>query len=59
MEDVREMQLGQLVDFCISYNERQKEAEEEMEASNNKKTKKPKTYKYRLATQEEIDAYFN
>jgi hypothetical protein len=56
MEDIVSMPLGQVVDFCIDYNERQKQAraEEEEEA---KKKEKPVT-KYRLATQEEIDAYF-
>jgi hypothetical protein len=27
MADIRNMQLGQVVDFCIAYNERQKESE--------------------------------
>ena len=27
MADIRRMQLGQVVDFCIAYNERREEAE--------------------------------
>lgn len=41
------MQLGQVVDFIIAYNERNKDAEE-------KPKKKPKI---RRATQAEIDAF--
>ena len=48
------MQLGQVVDFCMDFNERQKMAEE---AEKPKKNKMP-TKKYRMATQEEINAYF-
>ena len=56
MEDIVSMPLGQVVDFCMDYNERQKQAldKEEKEI---KKKEKPVT-KYRLATQEEIDTYF-
>ena len=50
MTDIRRMQLGQVVDFCIEYNNRQKEAEERAE-----RKKKPKR---RRATQAEIDAFF-
>lgn len=41
------MKLGEVVDFVIGYNERQKEAEE--------KEKKPKR---RRASQEDINAFF-
>lgn len=47
MSDIRKMQLGQVVDFVIAYNERQEEAEKAQE--------KPKK---RMATQAEIDAFF-
>ena len=47
MSDIRQMQLGQVVDFCIEYNEREKKAE--------KKAKEPKR---RKATQGDIDAFF-
>lgn len=45
--DIRRMQVGQVVDFCIDYNERQKRAEE--------KAEKPQK---RKATQTDIDAWF-
>lgn len=48
MSDIRRMTVGQLVDFCIDYNKRNKE-------SNDKKPEKPKR---RRATQAEIDAFF-
>lgn len=51
MSDIRRMQVGTLVDFCISYNDRQKEAEKQAE----REEKHPKK---RKATQAEIDAYF-
>ena len=47
MSDIRRMQVGQVVDFCIDYNERQKRAEEQAE--------KPEK---RKATQADIDAWF-
>ena len=48
MQDVRRMQLGEVVDFCIDYNSRQKQAE--------KTTERKRTVKhYRLATPEEVD----
>lgn len=50
MSDARRMQLGEIVDYCIEYNNRQKRAEEAQEES-----KKPKK---RYATQDEIRAYF-
>jgi hypothetical protein len=51
MTDIRQMQLGQVVDFCIAYNERQKDNEERQKAEE-------KHGKRRKATQAEIDAYF-
>lgn len=50
MSDIRQMQLGQIVDFCAAYNERQRRAEREIE--NNDKPVKMK------ATQAQIDAFF-
>ena len=47
MTDIRRMQIGQLVDFCIDFNERQKRADRE--TSGNTK---------RRATQADINAYF-
>jgi hypothetical protein len=51
MSDIRNMQLGQVVDFCIAYNERQKEAEK-MAKKAEKRAQK------RRATQNDINAYF-
>ena len=53
MQDIRRMQLGQVVDFCISYNNRQKQAEAENE-SNKKQSKNKK----RKGTQADINAFF-
>lgn len=47
LADIREMTIGQVVDFVIAYNERNKEAEAE-----EKKEKK------RKATQDDINAFF-
>ncbi|MBR5268065.1 MAG: hypothetical protein IKU20_07730 [Lachnospiraceae bacterium] len=47
MSDIRRMQVGQVVDFCIAYNDRQKRVEKQEE--------KPQK---RKATQSEIDAFF-
>lgn len=47
MQDIRNMQLGQVVDFVIDYNERNKRAEAE-----SKKKKK------RKASQNDINAFF-
>lgn len=47
MSDIRKMRLGEVVDFCYAYNERQKDAEE--------KSEKPKK---RKATQNDINAFF-
>lgn len=51
MSDMRKMQIGQIVDFCIAYNDRQKEAEKQNEHDE----KKPKK---RKATQDDINAFF-
>ena len=52
MTDIRRMQIGQVVDFCIDYNNRNKQNEPE------DKPGKPKK-KYRMATDMEIGAYFS
>jgi hypothetical protein len=51
MTDIRRMQIGQLVDLCISYNERQEETQKRA----NKEEKKTKK---RKATQRDINAFF-
>ena len=51
MADIKKMQLGQVVDFCIDYNKRQEDAEKE----SNKKKERPKK---RKASQADIDAFF-
>lgn len=51
MADIRKMQIGQLVDFCIDYNERQKKAEEAAEKEEKQETR-------RKANQNDINAYF-
>lgn len=48
MADIRKMQLGQVVDFVIAYNERQRQSE-------TAKTGKPRAKK---ATQADINAFF-
>lgn len=48
MADIKEMTIGQVVDYVIAYNDRMKEAEKEEK----KKDKK------RKATQRDIDAFF-
>ena len=51
MSDIRKMQIGQVVDFCISFNDRQKEAE--------KKAKREEKFGHRRkATQNDINAFF-
>ena len=50
MADVRRMQIGQLVDFCIDYNERQKKSEA--------KAEREKQGTKRRATQNDINAFF-
>ena len=51
MSDIRRMQLGQVVDFCMAYNERQKAAEKAEKRAEKKGTK-------RKATQNDINAFF-
>ena len=45
------MQLGQVVDFVIAYNERQKDAEKAEKRAEKRKTK-------RKASQNDINAFF-
>lgn len=51
MTDIRGMQIGQIVDFCISYNERKEKAERKAE-------RERKTGARRRATQQDINAFF-
>ena len=51
MSDIRMMTIGQLVDYVISYNQRQKMAEKEAKKQENKENR-------RKATQQDIDAFF-
>ena len=51
MDAIRRMQLGQVVDFCIAYNERQERAER-LAKAREKKGKK------RRAGQSDINAFF-
>lgn len=51
MADLKELQLGDLVDFVIDYNERQKQGKEQEE-------KAKATTHYRLATPEEMSSHF-
>lgn len=50
MTDIRRMQIGQLVDFCIEYNEREKKAHKTQE-------KMAKGQGRRKATQADIKAF--
>jgi len=50
---MKKMQIGHIVDYCIDYNERNKTADEAEQIQ-----QKRKAPKYRLATQQDIDAYF-
>lgn len=50
MSDMRQMQVGQIVDFCIAYNERQAKAEKRRNA--------PKRERAHKATQRDINAFF-
>lgn len=51
MSDIRKMQVGQIVDFCIAYNKRQNEAEKQSK-------KEEKHGRKRRATQNDINAFF-
>ncbi len=51
MTDIKKMQLGQVVDFVIAYNERQKEAEKAQRRAEKRGTK-------RKGTQNDINAFF-
>lgn len=51
MEDMRRMQLGQVVDFVIAFNERQERAEKQVK-------REEKRGKRRKASQSDIDAFF-
>lgn len=51
MTDIRNMQLGQVVDFCVAYNERQKEAEKRAK-------REEKRGRKRKANQNDINSYF-
>lgn len=51
MSDIRRMQLGQVVDFVIAYNERQKQSE--------RRAKHEKKHgRKRKASQNDINAFF-
>ena len=51
MTDIRRMQLGQVVDFVIAYNERQEQAEKAQRRAEKYGTK-------RKASQNDINAFF-
>lgn len=51
MQDIRKMQVGQVVDFCIAYNERQ-------EAGMKRAKYQEKHGKRRRATQSDINSFF-
>lgn len=51
MADIRRMQLGQVVDFIIAHNERQREAEKAQKRAEKRGTK-------RKGTQNDINAFF-
>ena len=51
MSDIRRMQLGQVVDFVIAYNERQKDADKAQKRAEKHGTK-------RKASQNDINAFF-
>lgn len=53
MQDIRRMQLGQVVDFCIAFNERHKQDEIE-EKPGKKRPRKSR----RKGTQADINAFF-
>lgn len=49
--DIKSMQIGQIVDFCIAFNDRQKKAEKKAKQEEKNGTR-------RRATQQDIDAFF-
>lgn len=51
MSDIRRMQLGQVVDFVIAYNDRQKAAEKAQKRAEKRGSK-------RKGTQNDINAFF-
>lgn len=51
MSDIRRMQLGQLVDFVITYNERRERSEKAQKRAEKRATK-------RKATQDDINSFF-
>ena len=51
MSDIRRMQLGQVVDFVVAYNDRQKAAQKAQKYAEKHGTK-------RKATQNDINAFF-
>ena len=52
------MQLGQVVDYCIAFNNRHKDETPDPNQKGRDRKKKKGPRKYRKATQEEIKAYF-
>ena len=51
MSDIRKMQLGQVVDFVIAYNERQKSAEKAQKRAERRGNR-------RKASQNDINSFF-
>ena len=51
MTDIRRMQLGQVVDFVIAYNDRQKESEKAQKRAEKRGNR-------RKASQNDINAFF-
>ena len=51
LTDIKQMQIGQVVDFCIAYNNRQTQAEKAQKLAEKRGTK-------RKASQNDINAFF-
>lgn len=51
MSDIKAMQIGQIVDFCIAWNNRQQKAEKKAKLEEKKGTR-------RRADQKDINAFF-
>ena len=51
LTDIKKMQIGQVVDFCVAYNERQKAAEKAQKRAEKYGTR-------RKGTQNDINAFF-